>query len=168
MWVAPFSAVKSLSAHLVMPWAWYSAGNGKKSNAIWSRCSLPGLARPDRDQLGEMELNRRGVGQEVPDGADDERVHDELTGRRTAGDERAADYASAFAGMVEPLVFCAFHPCAPGPGEVEVIEPHACHVRIDEYERFKTGDWRTWLSAQPLALTGFRVLRDARRAERSA
>ena len=76
----------------------------------------------------------------------------------------AADYVAVFDGIVEPLVFGAFHPCAPGPGEVEMIEPHASHVRTDEYQLFRTGEWQTSLSARPLELTGFREIRDAWRA----
>ena len=68
----------------------------------------------------------------------------------------------------EQLVFCAFHPNAPGPGEIEIIEPETHHVRIDEYELFKTVAWKTWLDAQPFELTGMRELRDQYRATAAA
>ncbi len=61
--------------------------------------------------------------------------------------------------MADALVFCAFHPCQPGPGEIEVIEPEAHHVRVDEYELFRTDGWREWLAAQDAELIGMRQLR---------
>ncbi len=61
----------------------------------------------------------------------------------------------------DELVYCAFHPNAPGPGEVEVIDRHNHHVRTDEYELFGSSAWRAWLDEQPFTLTGMRELRDA-------
>lgn len=72
--------------------------------------------------------------------------------------DQPADYRAVLAGIDADLSFCAFHPAA--PGDIDVIEPHACHVRIDEYEVFRSDDWREWLSAQPFRLIGMRELRD--------
>lgn len=80
------------------------------------------------------------------------------------------DYASMLAGAHDnadwELVYCAFHPCRPGPGEVERIDPGTCHVRIDEYELFSTGTWQEWLDRQPFDVIGMRPLRDEFRAAR--
>jgi predicted glycoside hydrolase/deacetylase ChbG (UPF0249 family) len=58
------------------------------------------------------------------------------------------------------LVYCAFHPCRPGPGEIEQIEPGAHHVRVDEYELFGTNEWGSWLQEQDFEVIGMRDLRD--------
>jgi len=78
------------------------------------------------------------------------------------GRERGAahDYPSLLRSTDEDLVYCAFHPCRPGPGEVEEIEPGSHHVRIDEYELFRTDAWLTWLDEQPFDVIGMRTLRD--------
>ena len=47
-----------------------------------------------------------------------------------------------------------------------MIEPHAHHVRIDEYELFGESGWAAWLQEQPFTLTGMRELRDEMRAVR--
>ena len=65
---------------------------------------------------------------------------------------------------LDPLVYCAYHPNAPGPGEIEVIEPDTWHVRTDEYELFGTDEWAAWLEDQPFTLTTMRELRDEFRA----
>ena len=70
------------------------------------------------------------------------------------------DYASKLADTDEALVFCAFHPCRPGPGEIEVIEPGAHHVRVDEYDLFRTDPWVGWLADQAFEVIGMRELRD--------
>jgi predicted glycoside hydrolase/deacetylase ChbG (UPF0249 family) len=62
------------------------------------------------------------------------------------------------------LVYCAFHPCRSGPGEVERIDPDTCHVRTEEYELFRTHEWRAWLEQQPFEVIGMRGLRDEFRA----
>ena len=66
----------------------------------------------------------------------------------------------------EELVYCAFHPCRPGPGEIEEIEPGSHHVRIDEYELFRTETWLAWLGEQPFEVIGMRALRDDWRSSR--
>lgn len=74
----------------------------------------------------------------------------------------AHDYPSLLRSTDADLVYCAFHPCAPGPGEIEVIEPDAHHVRLDEFELFSTADWSAWLTDQPFEVIGMRGLREER------
>ena len=62
------------------------------------------------------------------------------------------------------LVYAALHPCRPGPGEVERIDPATWHVRTEEYELFGATAWREWLDDQPFEVIGMRALRDAWRA----
>lgn len=76
------------------------------------------------------------------------------------------DYPGMLSGAVEELVYCAFHPCRPGPGEIERIEPDAHHVRVDEYEYFGTDAWRAWLDHSAIDPIGMRELRDGWRRER--
>lgn len=66
--------------------------------------------------------------------------------------EQSADYRAMLSGLSDSLVFCAFHPNAPGGAEVEVIEPDTFHVRTDEYELFGTDAWKQWLADQPYEL----------------
>jgi hypothetical protein len=73
-----------------------------------------------------------------------------------------------FTGLTDELVYCAFHPCRPGPGEIEMIEPDAHHVRVDEYQWFRSPEWRDWASVQDFESIGMRGLRDEFRAARSA
>jgi chitin disaccharide deacetylase len=75
---------------------------------------------------------------------------------RPAG--QPVDYRSLIAAATGDLVFCAFHPNA--PGEVEVIEPGTCHVRTDEYSLFSSAAWSDWLQGQSFRLIGMRELRD--------
>ena len=75
------------------------------------------------------------------------------------------DYESMLSAVTDlDLVFCAFHPNAPGPGEVEVIERDTWHVRTDEYELFGSSEWREWLASQPLELISMGALRDEMQA----
>src|SRR5688572_7735783 len=60
---------------------------------------LRGLARADRDHLREMELEGRRLREHLADGAEHERVHDELAARLRARDE-AARPLRAMAGEV--------------------------------------------------------------------
>ena len=76
--------------------------------------------------------------------------------------EQPADYRAVLSGIDGDLTFCAFHPAA--PGDIDAIEPKAAHVRTDEYELFRTDEWRDWLAAQPFELVGMRTLRDEYRA----
>jgi chitin disaccharide deacetylase len=78
------------------------------------------------------------------------------------------DYRAMLCSGPAGLVYCAFHPCRPGPGEVEVIEPDSHHVRIDEYELFRDDGWTSWLDAQPFEVIGMRELRDRWRSERAS
>ena len=66
--------------------------------------------------------------------------------------QQPADYQTMLGSLEADLVFCAFHPNAPGGAEIEVIEPHSFHVRTDEYELFGTDDWNEWLTGQPYEL----------------
>jgi predicted glycoside hydrolase/deacetylase ChbG (UPF0249 family) len=66
--------------------------------------------------------------------------------------------------LAHDLVFCAFHPNAPGPGEIEVIEPDTWHVRTEEHALFGTDEWLTFLDAQPFKLATMRELRAEYRA----
>ena len=77
------------------------------------------------------------------------------------------DYESLLTTCGDPLVYCAFHPCTSSPGEIEVIEPGAHHVRVDEHELFRTDEWVGWLDAQPFERIGMRQLRNEWRAVRS-
>lgn len=70
------------------------------------------------------------------------------------------DYPAMLNATDEALVFCAFHPCSPGPGEIEVIEPDQHHVRTDEYHIFGAASWTEWLAQQPFEVVGMRALRD--------
>jgi chitin disaccharide deacetylase len=74
------------------------------------------------------------------------------------------DYRTKLHSSSEGLVYCAFHPCRPGPGEIEEIEPGSHHVRTDEYELFRTETWLGWLREQPFEVIGMRELRDGWRA----
>jgi chitin disaccharide deacetylase len=78
-------------------------------------------------------------------------------GRPRGGDH---DYRAKLHSTAEALVYCAFHPCRPGPGEIEEIEPGSHHVRIDEYELFRSDEWLAWLRDQPFDVIGMRALRD--------
>ena len=84
--------------------------------------------------------------------------------RRARGDD--PDYATMLTSTTAALAYCAFHPCRPGPGEIEMIEPDAHHVRVDEYELFRTTEWSEWLADQPFEVIGMRELRDEWRATR--
>jgi hypothetical protein len=75
------------------------------------------------------------------------------------------DYPGMLTSAAEALVYCAFHPCTPGPGEIERIEPGAHHVRVDEYEFFRTNGWRHWLAESSIEPIGMRELRDAWRVD---
>jgi len=78
----------------------------------------------------------------------------------------APDYESMLSSVADDLVYCAFHPCAAGPGEIEVIEPGAHHVRVDEHQLFRTAGWVDWLGQQDFEVIGMRRLRDEWRATR--
>lgn len=66
--------------------------------------------------------------------------------------QEPAAYQEMLGSLEENLVFCAFHPNAPGGAEIEVIEPDSFHVRTDEYELFGTDGWKEWLKSQPYEL----------------
>lgn len=67
--------------------------------------------------------------------------------------DRPADHRDQFvagtAGLGDDdLVFAALHPCRPGPGEIEAIDPERHHVRTDEYRAFSDPGWTDWLAEQ--------------------
>ena len=66
--------------------------------------------------------------------------------------QQPADYKGMLSELEDSLVFCAFHPNAPGAAEIEAIEPDTFHVRTDEYELFGTAGWKEWLTDQPYDL----------------
>ena len=72
--------------------------------------------------------------------------------------DTAPSYHDMLAGVEGELVYCAFHPCARGPGEIEMIEPDAHHVRVDEHELFRTPEWMDWLDRQDFELIAMRDL----------
>ena len=75
--------------------------------------------------------------------------------------DEPADYRAMLGGLDAGLVYCAFHPNAPGGAEIEAIEPEQFHVRTDEYDLFRTARWSDWLRSRPYSLTTMRELRDA-------
>jgi predicted glycoside hydrolase/deacetylase ChbG (UPF0249 family) len=70
------------------------------------------------------------------------------------------DYPAKLGSDRSDLVYCAFHPCRPGPGEIEQIEPASHHVRVDEYAVFSDPAWTAWLAAQDFEVVTMRSLRD--------
>ena len=66
--------------------------------------------------------------------------------------QEPAAYQEMLGSLEENLVFCAFHPNAPGGAEIEVIEPDSFYVRTDEYKLFGTDGWKEWLMSQPYEL----------------
>lgn len=77
-------------------------------------------------------------------------------------------YEDMLGDLQSDLVYCAFHPNAPGPGEIEFIEPATHHVRTDEHLLFGQTSWKQWLDAQPFELTSMRELRDEFRSSATA
>jgi chitin disaccharide deacetylase len=71
------------------------------------------------------------------------------------------DYQAKLDSTDVDLVYCAFHPCRSGPGEIEKIEPASHHVRVDEYELFSTNEWSSWVQEQDFEVIGMRHLRDS-------
>lgn len=86
---------------------------------------------------------------------------------RGAPVDYSAMLSAADAEADQELVYCAFHPCAPGPGEVERIDEEWWHVRTDEHRIFGDPSWTAWLAAQPFEVIGMRELRDEMRAATS-
>ena len=68
------------------------------------------------------------------------------------GPTQRVDYEALLEDVAGDLVYCAFHPAA--PGEVEAIDSGRAHVRTDEYELFRTEEWRSWLRARPFESVG--------------
>jgi hypothetical protein len=72
-------------------------------------------------------------------------------------------YRRLFAAIPEGLSFLSMHFNA--PGDFEAIEPELAHIRVEEYELFRTPSFADWVRGRGLAIVGFRGIRDALRAE---
>ena len=117
------------------------------------------LASVDEDPFDEAVAAARSAGMPVFD-----RVL-ETDFSRPRG--RPADYRAVLGDLDAGLIYCAFHPNAPGGAEIEIIEPDQFHVRTDEYELFSTAVWKDWLESRPYELATMRELRDGWRAVRN-
>ena len=67
-------------------------------------------------------------------------------------------YRELFTAIVPGLTFMALH--FTKPGEIEAIDPEYCHIRVSEYQLFRSAEFRDWLSALGLTAIGMRPLRD--------
>jgi chitin disaccharide deacetylase len=67
-------------------------------------------------------------------------------------------YKALFEGACDGLTFFCLHFNA--PGEVELIEPQSAHIRIEEYELFRSEGFRRWLAEQSFEIIGMRPLRE--------
>jgi predicted glycoside hydrolase/deacetylase ChbG (UPF0249 family) len=114
------------------------------------------LAGTTEEQFGVFVEQARAAGMPVFG-----RVLETDFGRPRGGEH---DYPAQLHSTDDELVYCAYHPCRPGPGEVEEIEPGSHHVRVDEYELFRSDAWRGWLTEQPFEVIGMRTLREGFRA----
>lgn len=110
----------------------------------------------DEETFAEFVVQARAVGMPVFD----EVLETDF--RRSRG--APVDYREMLGAVTADLVYCAFHPCAPGPGEVERIDEEWWHVRTDEYRIFGEQPWKDWLGEQPFEVIGMRELRDDFRA----
>jgi chitin disaccharide deacetylase len=101
-------------------------------------------------EFGGFVAHARSVGMPVFD------VVPETDFRRDKG--APMTYAALIDEAVTPgnLVYCAFHPNA--PGEIDAIDPKNGYVRIDEHQLFQSSEWRNWLTAQPFELVAMRDL----------
>ena len=117
------------------------------------------LAGADETPFDDAVATARAAGMPVFD----EVLETDFSRRR----EQPADYRAMLGSLDRSLVYCAFHPNAPGGAEIEAIEPAKFHVRTDEYELFGTSEWKEWLESRPCTLTTMRELRDDWRARDS-
>jgi predicted glycoside hydrolase/deacetylase ChbG (UPF0249 family) len=76
--------------------------------------------------------------------------------QRTTDAETA--YREMFRSIPEGITFLSLHFNA--PGDFEVVEPTAAHIRTDEYALFKTGKIAEWVREDGLEVIGLRGLRD--------
>ncbi len=79
---------------------------------------------------------------------------------RTTDAETA--YREIFAAIPEGLTFLSMH--FNKPGDFEVVNPEAAHIRTEEYALFRTDKIAEWIAEFDLDLIGMRTLRDALRA----
>ncbi|MFI4975881.1 MAG: polysaccharide deacetylase family protein [Caulobacterales bacterium] len=81
-------------------------------------------------------------------------------------EDAASAYAAIFAGLPEGLSYLAFHFNA--PGDFEVVEPEFAHIRIGEYELFRSGRIEPLLAEQGIEVIGMRQVRERMRAKSAA
>jgi len=114
------------------------------------------LAGTTEEAFGEYVAQARAAGMPVFD-----LVLETDFGRPLGG---PVDYQAMLIGAHDDaeaeLVYGAFHPCRPGPGEVERIDATSNHVRTDEYVLFGESTCTTWLFEQPFEVIGMRERRD--------
>jgi predicted glycoside hydrolase/deacetylase ChbG (UPF0249 family) len=79
-----------------------------------------------------------------------------------ASHEVERTYKELFRRVPPGLSFLAFHCNA--PGDIENIVPQRAQWRIDEFELFRSEQFRDWVAGQDLRLVGFREIRDRYRA----
>ena len=79
---------------------------------------------------------------------------------RTTDAETA--YREMFAAIPEGLTFLSLH--FNQPGDFEVVNPGAAHIRTEEYALFRTAKIAEWIEEFDLDVIGMRTLRDALRA----
>jgi hypothetical protein len=71
-------------------------------------------------------------------------------------------YRALFAAIPEGLVFLSMH--FNKPGDFEVVNPEAAHIRTEEYALFRTRRIAEWVAEFGLEVIGMRGLRDAFRS----
>lgn len=74
----------------------------------------------------------------------------------------ATTYRQLISEIRPGYTFMALHPTM--PGEVEHIDLHTSHIRVSEYELFRSPAFKDWLDRQGLHVIGMGPLRDEFRA----
>ena len=69
-------------------------------------------------------------------------------------------YRELFSRISPGLTFMALHFTL--PGEIEAIDLQSAHIRIAEYQLFRSSEFRAWLSEQGLQVIGMRQLPNVR------
>ena len=67
-------------------------------------------------------------------------------------------YKDLIAGIAPGLTFMALH--FTRPGGIEAIDPQSSHIRISEYQLFRSSEFGGWFRDRGLSLIGMRQLRD--------
>jgi hypothetical protein len=83
---------------------------------------------------------------------------------RTTDAETA--YRAIFAGISDDLTFLSLH--FNKPGDFEVVNPEAAHIRTEEYSLFATPLIKEWIAEFDLEVIGMRALKDELAAEGAA